>query len=163
MRDLDVAIVSRAGREKLLNLAAGPLAVQLDTDRGAKPVYKPREMLRAKVLLSRDGLLYCYYRDGGGAIARIFPNRFSPDPFVRGNQTMGLPAENSPFQIRFDLANVREQVVCFGSDRDIALPTALKGADLTPLKVGSMDEISAAFKKSNPSVSETKLDIVVQK
>ena len=75
---------------------------------------------------------------------------------------MGLPPENSPFQIRFDLANVREQVACFGSDRDVALPATLKGADLTPLKVGSMDEISAAFRKSNPAVAESKLDIVVQ-
>ena len=142
--------------------ARGALAVKLDTDRGAKPVYKAHEMLRAKVLMSRDGVLYCYYRDNNGVIARIYPNRFSPDPFVRANQTLGLPPENSPFQIRFDQANAREQVVCFGSDRDIALPTALKGADLTPLKVGSMDEISAAFKKSNPNVAESKLEISVQ-
>jgi hypothetical protein len=164
----DEALQADAGPVKVLaapsqsDSARGAISVRLETDRGTKPVYRTKEMLKAKVLLSRDGVLYCYYKDGSGIIARIFPNRFSPDPFVRGNQTFGLPPENSPFQIRFDQANAREQIVCFGSDRDIALPAALKGADLTPLKVGSMDEISAAFRKSNPTVAEVKLDIVVQ-
>ncbi len=139
----------------------GPLSVRLDSDRGNRPTYRLREFLRANVQLSADGVLYCYYKDVSGTIARIHPNRFSPDPFLKANRAISLPPENSPFKIKFDKPG-REQIACFGSSRDLALPSNLKGADLTPLKVGSMEEISKAFRASNPSVAEAKLDIVIQ-
>lgn len=139
--------------------ARGPMTVRLDNDKGGR--YRVAETLAARVQTSNDGVLYCYYRDVSGAIARIFPNRFSPDPFVRGGKSMALPPETSPFKIKFDKAG-REQIACYASDRDLALPPNLKGADLTPLKVGSMDEIATAFRKSNPSVAEARLDLVIQ-
>jgi len=74
---------------------------------------------------------------------------------------MSLPPETSPFKIKFDQAG-KEQINCYASDRDLVLPANLKATDLTPLKVGSMDEIGNAFRKSNPSVAEAKLDIVIQ-
>lgn len=135
------------------------MALKLDSDKGGR--YRVKDVLQAKVQTTGDGVLYCYYRDVSGAIARIFPNRFSPDPFVKANKSMTLPPETSPFKIRFDQTG-REQIVCYASDRDLALPPNLKGADLTPLKVGSMDEIGNAFRKSNPSVAEAKLDLVIQ-
>jgi curli biogenesis system outer membrane secretion channel CsgG/peptidoglycan hydrolase-like protein with peptidoglycan-binding domain len=141
--------------------ASQVLSLKLDSDRGTHPAYRVKEMLQARVQLSSDGILYCYYRDVSGAIARIYPNRFNPDPFVKANKSMTLPPENSPFKIKFDQAG-REQIACYASGRDLALPQNLKGADLTPLKVGSMDEIANAFRKSNPSVAEAKLDISIQ-
>lgn len=141
--------------------ATQALSLKLDSDRGQRPSYRPQEFLQARVQLTADGVLYCYYRDVSGAIARIYPNRFSPDPFVKANKPLTLPPENSPFKIRFDQTG-REQIACYASARDLALPQNLKGADLTPLKVGSMDEIAGAFRKSNPSVAEGKLDILIQ-
>lgn len=141
--------------------AGGPLSVKLDSDRGPRPTYKPKEFLQARVQLSGDGILYCYYRDNSGVIARIFPNRFSPDPFVRGGKAMALPPEGSPFKIRFDQPG-QEQIVCYASERDLPLPANLKGADLTPLKVASLEEIATAFRKSNPNVAEAKLEITVR-
>ncbi|CAA7614602.1 Peptidoglycan-binding domain 1 protein [Candidatus Terasakiella magnetica] len=140
----------------------GGMKVTMNSDRGNRPIYRPNEVLRAVAELSQDGFLYCYYKDGGGTIARIFPNRFQPDPFVRGGKQMGIPGDNVPFKIKFDKAGAREQVACIGSDRDIALPSNLKAGDLTPLRVGSIEEVVAAFKQSNPMVSDAKLDIVVQ-
>lgn len=139
--------------------ARAPMALKLESDKGGR--YKVRDTLQARVQTTSDGVLYCYYRDVSGAIARIFPNRFSPDPFVKANRAMSLPPDTSPFKIKFDQAG-REQINCYASDRDLALPPVLKGADLTPLKVGSMDEIASAFRKSNPSVAEAKLDLVIQ-
>jgi len=141
--------------------AGGPMTVKLDSDRGPRPTYKPKEFLQARVSLTNDGILYCYYRDNSGTIARIFPNRFHPDAFVRAGTPFSLPPEGSPFRIRFDKPG-QEQVVCFASDKDLPIPANLKGADLTPLKIASIDEISVAFKKSNPNVAEAKLDIVVR-
>ena len=137
------------------------MTLKLDSDRGARPAYRLKELLKAQVQISNDGILYCYYKDVSGAIARIYPNRFSPDPFVKANKALTLPPENSPFQIKFDQVG-KEQIACFASERDLALPVNLKGADLTPLKVGSMDEIANAFRKANPSVAEAKLDISIQ-
>ncbi len=139
----------------------GPLSLKLDTDRGPRPTYRPKEFLQAKVQLSSDGILYCYYRDNSGVIARIFPNRFNPDPFVRAGKAMSLPPDGSPFKIRFDQPG-QEQIVCYASDRDLPLPPSLKAADLTPLKVGSLEEIATAFRKSNPNVAEAKLPITVR-
>lgn len=139
----------------------GAMAVKLDSDRGARPTYRLKELLKAKVQLSSDGILYCYYKDTSGAIARIHPNRFSPDPFLKANRAISLPPENSPFKIKFDSVG-REQIACYGSSRELPLPANLKGADLTPLKVGSMEEIAKAFRAANPSVSEAKLDILIQ-
>ncbi|MEW6163674.1 MAG: DUF4384 domain-containing protein [Pseudomonadota bacterium] len=142
--------------------STAPMTLKLSSDKGPKPVYRPKDFLQARVELGRDGVLYCYYKDSGGTIARIYPNRFNPDPFVRANKTMSLPPEGSPFKIRFDQTKVKEQVVCYASDRDLALPANLKVADLTPLKVSSMEEIGNAFRKSNPTVAEAVLDISVQ-
>lgn len=139
----------------------GPLSLKLDTDRGPRPTYRPKEFLQAKVQLSSDGILYCYYRDNSGVIARIFPNRFNPDPFVRSGRAMSLPPEGSPFKIRFDQPG-QEQIVCYASERDLPLPSSLKAADLTPLKVGSLEEIAAAFRKSNPNVAEARLPITIR-
>lgn len=139
----------------------GPLSLKLDTDRGPRPTYRPKEFLQAKVQLSSDGILYCYYRDNSGVIARIFPNRFNPDPFVRAGKALSLPPDGSPFKIRFDQPG-QEQIVCYASDRDLPLPPNLKAADLTPLKVGSLEEIATAFRKSNPNVAEAKLPITVR-
>lgn len=141
--------------------ASGPLAVKLDTDRGPRPTYRLKEFLQARVQLSGDGILYCYYRDNSGVIARIFPNRFSPDSFVRAGRAMSLPPEGSPFKIRFDQPG-QEQIVCYASERDLPLPANLKAADLTPLKVASLEEIAQAFRKSNPNVAEAKLEITVR-
>jgi len=141
--------------------AGGPLTVKLDTDRGPRPTYRPKEFLQARVQLSGDGVLYCYYRDNSGTIARIFPNRFSPDPFVRSGKAMSLPPEGAPFKIRFDQPG-QEEIVCYASERDLPLPANLKAADLTPLKVASLEEIATAFRKSNPNVAEAKLPITVR-
>jgi len=141
---------------------SGPLTVKLDTDRGPRPTYRVSEFLQAKVQLSGDGILYCYYRDISGAIARIYPNRFHPDPFVRTGIAMSLPPEGSPFKIRFDRPG-QEQIVCYASDRDLPLPPNLKGADLTPLQVASLEEIATAFRKVNPNIAEAKLQITVVK
>lgn len=139
--------------------AKAPMTLKLDSSTGGR--YRVKDTLAARVQTNNDGVLYCYYRDVSGAIARIFPNRFSPNPFVKANQAMSLPPDNSPFKIKFDKSG-REQISCYASDRDMALPANLKGADLTPLSVASMDEIANAFRKSNPSVAEAKLDISIQ-
>ena len=125
-----------------------PVTIALLTDRGAKPVYSPSEQLNMQVQLSRNAYLYCYYRDAQGLIARIYPNRFQPDAYVPSDKPLAVPAPNAPFQIRFDKPGAREEVLCFSSDRELALhlPTELKTADLQPLPLASVDDLIKAYK-----------------
>jgi hypothetical protein len=139
-----------------------PMTMSLETATGTDPKYRVKDKLQAQAQLTRDGVLYCYYKDAIGNIARIYPNRFTPDPFVRANQMVKLPPENSPFHIMFDKANVKEQLVCYASDNDLAIPENIKGADLTPLKVSSIDEIGNALRKSNSNVVESIINISVE-
>jgi peptidoglycan hydrolase-like protein with peptidoglycan-binding domain len=158
--DNDVAPTpDMSAREKpLMSAATMPMGVTISSDKGGR--YQVSDVLMANVQTTADGFLYCYYKDVSGSIARIFPNRFKPNPFIKANSPMSLPSETSPFKIRFDKAG-REQVTCYASNRDLALPPNVKGADLTPLQVSSMDEIANAFRKSNPSLAEAKLDIAI--
>lgn len=139
-----------------------PLRLTMSSDRGPQPIYRPGEVLKAVVETNQDGFLYCYYKDAGNSVARVFPNRFQPDPFIKGGRPMAVPGEGVPFKIKFDQPGAREQVVCVASERDVAIPDALKGTDLMPLKVGSTAEVIQAFRQSNPTAADAKLDIVVQ-
>ncbi|HEY0185246.1 MAG TPA: DUF4384 domain-containing protein, partial [Rhodopila sp.] len=98
----------------------------------------------------RDAYIYCYYQDSTGTVARIFPNRFQPDPFVHaGTQVEVPPAAGRSFAIRFDQAGGNEAVSCLGADREVGLqlPKTLKAQDLEPLPVASLDEVAARFRE----------------
>lgn len=142
-----------------------PVAVTVLSDRGQTPVYRPQETLSLAVETSRNAYLYCYYRDDNGAVARIFPNRFQPDPYVAGGKTIRIPSQTSPFQILFDRPGAREEVACLASDRELSLqlPDALKQEDLTPLPVGNMDDLIAVYKGlDRTGLAVSRLSIAVQ-
>lgn len=124
--------------------------------------YKVHDLLKARVQANADGFMHCYYKDTAANLVRIFPNRFSPNPLVKANITLSLPSENSPFKIRLDKAG-REQVACFASERELILPTDLKGTpDLAPLKYKTIEELSTALRKNNATLVEAKFDITVR-
>jgi len=128
-----------------------PLAINLTTPKGKTPVYKVKDMLKLDVTSTQDAFVYCYYRDDGGNIARIFPNRFQPDPYMIGGKAVSIPSRNSKFDIIFDKAGATEEIVCVGSYKEIGLelPSSLKAQDLTPLPVRSIDDLVATFKRSD--------------
>lgn len=136
-----VAVGRSAAREASFTLL-------LDTDRGTSPRYAPGETLHLTARTTSDSFLYCYYQDATGSVARIFPNRFQPDPLVTANRSVAIPPTgNSPFNIRFDTAGASEQVMCFASPDEVGveLPASLKQQDLTPLPVRSMEAVAAEF------------------
>ena len=128
---------------------AEPLRISLDTSRGEHPAYQPGEILVLQATPSRDAYIYCYYQDAGGTVARIFPNRFQPDAFVRANTPIHIPpAAGSTFSIRFDKPRAREAVACLGTNREagLLLPAPLKAQDLAPLPVPGLDAVVAEFR-----------------
>ena len=141
-----------------------PLDIELVTPTGAAPTYRVQDLLKLEVTASQDSHVYCYYRDHGGDIARIFPNRFQPDSYVIAGRSVTVPSQNSNFEIIFDQPGAAEEVVCLASYQEVgmSLPNDLKLADLTPLPIASIDELVATFQRIDPvGLVETRLSILV--
>jgi len=120
----------------------------LSTPRGPLPKYRTGDVLSVSIQPRGDAFVYCYYQDATGTVARIFPNRFQPDPFLSsGTQIEVPPAGGKSFAIRFDKPGAKETVACMGADREVGLrlPDKLKAGDLEPLPVSGLDEVSSQF------------------
>ncbi len=124
-----------------------PLGLTLTTPKGSAPIYRVQDLLQLAVTASQDAYVYCYYRDHNGTIARVFPNRFQPDPYAVAGRSFAIPSQESAFDIVFERPGAEEEVICLASYQEVGLrlPDTLKVADLTPLPVGSLDELAATF------------------
>jgi len=133
--------------------------MKLDTERGARPSYKVGEFLNMTLSMNAQGTAYCYYQDVSTSTARIFPNQFRSDSAVQAGAGIRLPSGG--FKIRFDKPGP-ERVACIGSDRELVVPGALRGArDLSPLPVRSVDDVVRQFKQNNPTAVTSIVDITV--
>ena len=134
------------------------LTMNLESDRGAKPVYKIGDSLSLNFSMNLTGTVYCYYEDAGKNTARLFPNRFNADAFYKGGN-LKLPGNG--FKIQFDRVG-QERVACIAADRELVVPAALRGTkDLTALKVRSLDEVVSLFKSENPVSTASTIEIAV--
>ena len=139
--------------------ATSDLQVNLESDRGAKPVYKIGDSLNLNFSMNLTGTVYCYYEDAGKSTARLFPNRFNADAFYKGGK-LKLPSDG--FKIRFDRAG-QERVACIAADRELVIPAALRGTkDLTALNVKSLDEVVSMFKSNNPVSTASIIELSVR-
>jgi hypothetical protein len=128
---------------------AEPPRLVLSTPHGPRPSYRVGDTMVLTVQPTQDAYVYCFYQDSTGTVARIFPNRFQPDPFLHVGTRIEVPPEGQrSFAIRFDKAGGNEAVACLGADREIGLrlPDALKAQDLAPLPVQGLDDIAARFR-----------------
>jgi hypothetical protein len=126
-----------------------PLRLVLSTPRGPQPKYRAGETMVLAVQPTQDAYVYCYYQDASGTVARIFPNRFQPDPFLHAGKQIEIPpAGVKSFALRFDKPGSTEAVACLGADRELGLrlPASLKAQDLEPLPVTGLDDVAAQFR-----------------
>jgi hypothetical protein len=125
-----------------------PLRLVLSTPRGPRPQYRVGETMVLSVQPTQDAYIYCYYQDASGTVARIFPNRFQPDPLLHAGRQIEIPpAGVKSFALRFDKPGT-EAVACLGADRELGLrlPDMLKAQDLEPLPVAGLDDVAAKFR-----------------
>lgn len=134
------------------------LQATLTTPDGPSPVLRAHEEIRATLLTTADAYVYCFYADGAGSVSRIFPNRFQPEALVRSG-ALRLPDATGAITLVADRPGATEEMRCMASTADLgaSLPAALMGEDLSPLAVGSLDEISAMFSKLGQGLVETRL------
>lgn len=153
------AVAAAAQSQQSAGSSNVPFRVNFESDRGAKPAYRVGEYLNMVLSLNGHGTAYCYYEDATRNTARIFPNQFHPDSSLNAGAITRLPSGG--FKIKFDRAG-RERVACIGADRELVVPSSLKGArDLTPLPVRSLDDVVNQFRQSNPAAVASFVDITV--
>ena len=101
-----------------------------------------------------------------GTVARIFPNRFQPDPLLHAGVQIEIPpAGTKSFALRFDNPG-SEAVACLGSDREVGLklPDKLKAQDLEPLPVSGLDDVASLFRGiQGARVDDARLTVEVMK
>ena len=128
---------------------AAPVEVVVSTDRGEHPTFQINDLLVVQAQTNHDGFLYCYYQDADGSVARIFPNRFQPNAFVRAGAAVQIPPGPSrSFSIRFDKRRAREAIACLAAPTEfgLRLPQQLKAQDLAPLPVHGLDDLIDNFR-----------------
>jgi hypothetical protein len=140
--------------------ASVPFAVNLDTDRGKNPQYRPGDTLALDVSVTTPGAVYCYYEDASHHTARIFPNQFNANSMLQANSKLHLPGAG--FKIKFDHSGT-EKIACMGSNLEVVVPGTLNGfKDLVPLPTGSLEDVVRQFKASNPSLAVAKIEMTVR-
>lgn len=142
---------------------AQPISLALTSAHGPANRFAPGETMTFTLRSNADAFAYCYYQDGSGTVARIFPNRFVPDPYLPARETLYLPG-SAPFDLVPERPGVTEEVLCVAAGSEIGreLPPLLKADDLTPLPVGSLDEVEALLRQSSPSgIATAKLPLTI--
>jgi len=104
------------------------------------------ESVNLSVRPNREAHVYCFLHDEQGQIVRFFPNRFQRDSRVPPGAGLRLPGAGQ-FRLVMNAGGITETVACFATERDVLaeLPDEMKQGDLEPLRVGSLDQVKAAF------------------
>lgn len=123
------------------------ISVYLNTSRGTSPTYRVGERLDLTAQVSNDGYLYCYYSDETSKIARVYPNRYAPNPYLNAGQRIGIPSSNAEFSIEFTDASTHQEMLCLASTQELGvkLPANFKVADLEPIGVSSLEDVIKTF------------------
>jgi peptidoglycan hydrolase-like protein with peptidoglycan-binding domain len=128
--------------------AIKPLELKLSTDRGMDRVsYREGENVVARVELSADAHVFCFYQQGDGGVLKIFPNRFQQQSRLEADQPLDIPG-NGKFSIRADKAGQSERIMCLASYQDIdkSLPFQLRENDLERLPVKDLDQVYGYYR-----------------
>lgn len=142
---------------------AEPINLNLTTPRGPAHRYAAGEALTLTLRSSADAFAYCYYQDGSGTVARIFPNRFAPDPYLPARQALYLPG-NAPFDLVPERPGSTEEVLCVAAGAEIGrtMPALLQVDDLTPIQVQGLDQVETLLRTASPSgIATTRLPITI--
>jgi len=112
--------------------------------------FRKGERLTLKVTPNRDAYVYCFMQDDSRQIARFFPNRFAKDALVSAKKGVQLP-NGKEFNIDVNTKGVQEQIVCFGSNRDVFADVVpvIGGGDIdVPTTIKTLPELKTVFEKA---------------
>lgn len=142
---------------------AQPINLNLTTPRGPAHRFAVGEALTLTLQSSADAFAYCYYQDGSGVVARIYPNRFAPDPYLPARQPLYMPGA-APFDLVPERPGATEEVLCVaaGSELGRTMPALLQAEDLTPIPVQGLDQVETLLRSASPNgIATTRLPITI--
>lgn len=123
---------------------SNPLSVNIAM---VAPVRRAGAPVSVSLQSNQSAYAYCYMQDLTGGVARVFPNRWQPDPTLPKDQSVEIPGEQAGFDLVLPQDGTREELVCFVSSLELgaALPDALKTEDLTPMPITSLNALKSEF------------------
>jgi len=109
--------------------------------------YKIGEELKLVVRASRNAYVYCFYRDVGGEVTKIFPSQFDRTAQVGSEQPIPSPAWEAPMQLTGPAGS--SEVQCIALDRDASkqLPTEISKPGFSVLPAEMANRLIDLFKK----------------
>ncbi|CAK0750637.1 Peptidoglycan binding-like domain-containing protein [Gammaproteobacteria bacterium] len=161
---ISVAAHSQEPGNRNVSTGAGTaIFLNLSSNKGHKPAFSLGENLQVTVGVSEPAFVYCYYQDSQGQVARIFPNRFSPNAAINAGQTIRVPPASLPFQLTMDKPGNRERVDCVASRKEIgiALPKDMMTEDLQPIPGRTVDDVVNELRGRDSGASHETLRILV--
>jgi hypothetical protein len=132
-----------------------PKAKPLDFDLVLlRPDPRPGAPVSLSLRANQSAFAYCYIQEASGGISRIFPNRWQPDPLVKGGSDVTVPGAGS-FNLVLPASGVAETVACFASNVELGgrLPGEMQVGDLSPLPLRSLSDLRQVYRNSAAKIS----------
>ncbi|MEI6214345.1 MAG: DUF4384 domain-containing protein [Desulfuromonadales bacterium] len=103
----------------------------------SSPAVKPGNEISVSAKSPENTFLYCYFKTADNRLMRIYPNRFTPDPWLGKEKPLQL-ADPTKFQLKAGATNQDERLYCFNTASDVTpdLPVTARGGDFEPLDPG---------------------------
>jgi peptidoglycan hydrolase-like protein with peptidoglycan-binding domain len=155
----------KTGTTRSLDVEEASLELDLESDSDDDGNFALNSELTIWATPSLDAHVYCYYADANGLVSRIFPNRFQPNSYLTGGDSIQVPGDEAGFDIYLDRASEDEEVACVASSRELALrlPEAMKQQDLTAIPVASIDDVIDAYRDLEADdLVEARMDVTVR-
>jgi len=105
-------------------------------------IYRVGDPIFLSVSINLDARVYCYYQDGHGQIARVYPNRFNTDNRVTANHSVSIPAADD-WNINATRVGATDDFLCIATspDNQELISVLDTEPDLEPLAARSLEQI----------------------
>lgn len=142
-----------------------PPGLVVTSNKGKTPSYQPGESLNLRIHVGVDAHVYCLYEQHDGALFKIFPNRFRPDPRVKAGVLLEIPDATMKFDFTLEKTGATEAVYCLASPMplDDQAPSLAAAEDLIPLETGQGATLKRIFQEGlGSAVSRDGLSLRIQ-
>ena len=176
-RDFDFHHVRNNQQDGPVSKFPLPVNVQADSaenssvDRSTAPVlqlnlisptnadhFNEGDLINLVVESAVDTQLYCYYQDGLGNVARLFPNRFQPDNHLRAGQSLRLP-ESDSWYLTATRSGASESFLCIAGKPELSerFLTFANQPDLQTLPEKNLQQIYDNFSSAAGAELENRM------
>lgn len=144
---------------------AGPIGLELTSNKGRNPVFKIGEEMVLLARTTEGAHLYCFYKQVDGGTLKIFPNAYVAKSRITGQQQHHIPSPSMPFKLTISEPVGVEAVKCFALDREVGdrLPPDVASDEFRPLPKAVADDLTGVFRAlTDVRISEATMMVTVR-